>query len=116
MTGRKDRRARQVVEYCAAQRIDFGNPIDFIPKEFDPQSDVFFVGRIDFDPVTPYPEGAPMKVDIIAFVVDLYQAAQQGIALHHGIGFNIHPHAEIVLGGPQSVDTGHTGHHDNIPA
>ena len=115
MRARKDRHLVELAQDLAAQGIDLGNSFDLIAPPFDAQGFLALVGREDFDHVAAHAEGAAGKVHVVALVLDLDQAAQDGIAPDLDPDREIDLHAQIRLGRADAVDARHRGHDDGIP-
>jgi hypothetical protein len=52
----------------APQGIDFLDGFHVIAEKLHPDGPVLFVGREDLYPITPHPEGAPVKIQVVALI------------------------------------------------
>ena len=87
--------------------VDLGNAVDLVAEELHPDGISVGVHRIDLHRVPPDPEHVPVEGDVVAFIPDLHQLAQQlvpGIFLSLTQGDH---HVGIVDGVPQSIDARH---------
>ena len=87
--------------------VDLGNAVDLVAEELHPDGVAVGVHRIDLHRVPPDPEHVPVKGDVVAFIADFHQLAQQlipGILLSLTQGDH---HVGVVDGVPQSIDARH---------
>ena len=68
--GREDRNFLPVALHFAGQGVDFPDPVNFIPKELNPECGFTVGSRKDFHHVTVYPEPAPLEVNVVPVVLD----------------------------------------------
>ena len=107
-----DKRPRRA-QAISLQGIDLVNGLHFIPPELDPISEIF-VGGKDLHHISPHPKGTPVKVKVVALVLDLHQTGQEALP---GIGaafLHINHHPLIDLGRPQAVNAGDGGYDDDV--
>ena len=83
----------------AGERIDGAQRVDLVAQHFDAEG-ALFVRRLNFDHVAAHAEGAAAKV-FAALVLDVHQAAKQGLARDALPGFEHDQHAVIGLGRSQ---------------
>ena len=65
------------VEALPGERIDHRDLLDLVAEHLDPDRGLV-VGRMDLDGVAPYPESAPHQVHVVAFVLEVDEATQDG--------------------------------------
>ena len=116
MGGGVDRHAFELPQRLAPQGVDLPDGLHRVAPKLHPDGPVLFVGREDLHPVAPHPEGAPMKIDVVALVQNLHQLAQHLPAVLHHALLQVEEHAVVGLGGAQTVDAGHRGHDDHVLA
>ena len=115
MRSRIDGHMIQKAHGCAGNRMDLGNPIDFIPEELHANGIVIGVSQPNFQRITPNAEAVSLKSQIVALVLKLYQTAAQRIPIPGVSGAQRDHHIGIIDGVAQRVDTGYRGHNDHIP-
>jgi len=97
----------------AGDRVHLFDRFHLIAEKFDP--DRFIVaGRIDVDDVAADPEGAALKTQVIAGVLNVDQPAQDVLPRF----LHARPQRQhlvlVVERAAQSVDAGHAGHDDDV--
>ena len=73
----------------SGQRIDFFDAVDFVAKEFHADGPIFLVAWENLEYVSPHPEDAPVKVFVVALVLNFYQFTK------HLLACNFHVHIEL---------------------
>ena len=111
-----DGQAREGPELLPPQGIDEGDAVDRVAEELHPVGAFLFVGGEDLDAIAPDPESAPVKIDVVAFVLDLHQALQDVVAgdLHPALEQEEHP--GVGLRGTEPVDARDARHDDHVAA
>src|SRR5205823_162737 len=66
-------------QYPAAQRIDLTDRIDLIAEPLEAECPLLLVGREYLHDVAPHPEGAAVKIDVVAFILDLHETFEHRI-------------------------------------
>src|SRR5262249_59159969 len=97
-----------------SEMIKLGNALDKIAKKLDTQGPLFLVRRENVHHITTHTKGATMKVDVVALVLNVYQAPQDVVPRHFHLVVEQHQHAGVVLGRANAVDTRHAGHDNHI--
>ena len=98
------------------ERVNLAHRVYVVAKVFDAQGLLVTVGRDDFNGVPAHAKRSPVKVVVVALVLDVHKALHE---LFHGqmLAFlNGNDKACVVLRGTQAVDAGHRGHDDHVPA
>ncbi len=73
--GGEDRRVLDLAADLAAQGIDLGHRFDLVAPPADPDGGLGLVGGEDLDDVAAHAEGAAVKVDVVALVLHVDEAA-----------------------------------------
>ena len=73
MGGGIDRDLFELAQGLAPQRVDLPDGLHRVAPELDADGPVLFVGRKDLHPVAPHPEGAAVKIDVVALVQNFHQ-------------------------------------------
>ncbi|OPZ71921.1 MAG: hypothetical protein BWY82_01565 [Verrucomicrobia bacterium ADurb.Bin474] len=111
---RKQRKSLHLLTGPARHRIQLADRIHLIPPELNPDRCLHVRGK-DIHDLAPHPESAPLELDIVAVVKNLNQTLQKPVPA------DLHPYLERnhhlleILRRPQTVNAGHTRHHDHIP-
>ncbi len=58
------------------EKVDLPDPLDLVPEQLHPQGRPGEGGGNDLDYIPPHPEGAPVKVDVVALVLHSHQPLQ----------------------------------------
>ena len=101
--------------YLSRQRIRLRDPVYLIPEKLNTDQMLAALCRIDFHHITTHPEATAVQIHIIAIVLHLDQSPDHVVAIPLHTGPQRHTHTCIFLRASQTIDTGHTGHHYNIP-
>ena len=76
---------------------------------------MLFVGRVQLDGVAPHPELAPNEVDVVALVLHVHQAPEDGpLVLFAPAERSSIVLAGVLLGRAQAVDARDRRHHDDV--
>ena len=97
------------------QRMQGVDVFHLVAKELNPDG-LFLIHRDDLHRVTAHAEGSPVKVDVIAGVLHADEFAQQVVPVHGVAPLERDHSGHILLRGSQTVDAGHGGHDDHVPA
>ena len=100
----EDRDLVDLPQHLAAQRIDLRDRVDLVAEPLDADRLLPLVGREDLDGVAADAEGAARKVDVVALVLNLDEAAQHGVAPDLDPARQIQLHPQVGLGGADAVD------------
>ena len=95
--------------------VDVVDLLDLIAEELDPDG-VGFIRRVQLDHVPADAEGAPLEIDVVAGVLDVGQAAEQGIAVVRLARADRDDAGLVVLRRAQAEDARDGRHDDAIPA
>ena len=104
------------IKFFTAQGIHQGNGFNQITEELHPDGLLFLIGGKDLDNVAPDPEGSPMKIDVVAFVLYLHKSPEHLIARNFFAFFQQEQHTIVSLRGAKTIDAGNTGHDNDITA
>ena len=116
MASRKKVEVAEFLKDPPPKRVDFRDGIDQVAEKLHPDGLVFLIGGKDLDHVAADPEGAAMKVVVVALVLDFHQAGQQVVTGDLLLILHQHDHALVGFRRAQAVNTGDGGHDDRVPA
>ena len=114
--GGEDAGVAQRGQHMPADGLNLADAVDLVPKELNAQGMLVLPGRDDLHHVPPHAEGAPVKLDIVALVLDVDEHPQQlvpadGHARAQG------DHLSLVLAGvAHGVDAAHRRDDDHVLA
>lgn len=114
MGSRKD---SNMLSFCfdlAGQGVDLSDTVNFVSEELHPNCKFAFFGRKNLQYITAYPESSPVKVHIIAVILDINQLPDHIIPVFLHSGAKGDNHILVIIGTADSIDTGYTGNDDNI--
>src|SRR5450432_714250 len=74
---REDRVAIERAKHFAAQRVDLADAVDLVAKELDADRRCLFIGWENLDYVATHAKRTAVKIDVVALVLDVDQAAQE---------------------------------------
>ena len=114
MAGRINGDFIQPAQHLAPERIDLGNGIDGIAKEFNPNRPALLIGRKDLDHIAPDPKRAAMKIKVVTLVLNIDQLAEQRVPVHLAAFFDKEDEIKIGLGRPEPIDARDAGNDDGI--
>ena len=80
MRSREDRIAIHIPFYLAANRVDLADRFDGIAEEFDPHRRLVLVRGKHLDDIAANAEGATVKVDVVSFVLNVDEHAEEVVA------------------------------------
>ena len=108
--------SRQRRRLLAGQRIELDDRFDLVAEQLDAPGLVLVVGREQVDRVAAHAEGAALEGVVVALVLLLDEAAQQGGAVDLLALVQPEGHRLVVLQRADAVDAGHRGHDDHVVA
>ena len=114
MGGRKDGNMLQGSMHFAGERVYLRDTVDFISKEFYSDQIISAFRRINLHHISSYPEASSAYIQIIAVVLDVDQFPQHLVSVLHLPRAQRNDHPLVFLGTTNTVDTGYTGHYNNI--
>ncbi len=114
MAGGINDRLADVADDFPGERIDLAHGFNFVPEEFQPQGPFMLVGGDNLKHVPPHAEGAAVKVDVVALVLHVDEAGDDGI--HAGALPRLHgdDQPRVVLGRAEAVNARDGGHNDHV--
>ena len=98
------------------QGIHLGNPVDFVSEKFHPDQIVSALGRINLHTVPSHPETAAAQIHVIPVILYINQFPQNLVPFLYHTGPQGYDHIFIFIRAAQAVNTGNTGHYNNILA
>ena len=109
-----DRRLGDPAHHLAPQRVDLGEGFDPVAEQLDADR-VRLGGRgEDIDHVPAHAERAPVKVDVVALVLDVDQARQNLLPADRHPLFERQQHPVVGFRRTQPVDARHRGDDDDV--
>ncbi len=93
--------------------MELDDPFDFFIEERDPVGGLG-IGRHHFQGVAPHPKGALTQLEIVAFVLALYQPPQNGVAAVTLAAAQGQHDATVGLGAADPVNARDRGHHHHV--
>ena len=112
---RVDGDALVAAQRLAGDRIEGGQLVHLVAEQPDPHRRLV-VGRVHLDDVAAHPEGATPELEVVAFVEDFDQLAQQVVARGALALFERQHQAVVGLGRAQAVDAADAGDDDDVAA
>ncbi len=113
MFGRKDLDFVQPSYHLASQRIYLGDAVHLIAEELDAIGQIG-IGRLDFKSVPAQTKLAAAQLQVVAFVEDVHQAAQDQLAAHRLPAAELDRHLAVFGRVAQAVDARHRRHDQHI--
>ena len=104
-----------LADHVAGERVDVVQRVHLVAEELDADCHFLVCGN-DVHRVALDAEGAALEVDVVAFVLHVYQQAQEAIALHFFAHAQHDRSVQVRLRGTQAVDARNRGHDDNVAA
>ena len=108
-----------MVQLCVdfpCQRLHLGDPVNLISEKFDADQIVSALCRVHFHYISPDTESCTLDIHIITVVLNVDQLPEHFIPVLHHSGAQRYDQILIFVRASQSIDTGHAGHHHDIPA
>ena len=100
--------------HLSGQCLDLHDPVDLIPKKFDPVCLASGIGREDFQHIPPHTEASPLKVHLVSRILDIDQLMDHLIPVFLHSGTQRDHHIFIIDRASQSINTGYGCHDDHI--
>ena len=97
-----------------AQWVDLGDRLDRVAEELEANRLSLFIRREDLDHIAPHAKRAAMKIKVVALVLDVYQLAQQGIALNLGVFFDKQDQLKVGFRRTQTIDARDAGDDEGV--
>src|ERR1043166_3745448 len=85
-------------EHRAGEGIKLSNALDKIAKKLDAQRPLFLMGRENVHHIATHAKSTTVKVNVVALVLNVYQAPQNVIPRYFHLVVEQHKHAGVVLG------------------
>ena len=98
----------------AGERVDDGEAVDGVAEHLDAQHRLL-VGGVHLDGVAPHPELAPAERHVVAVVLHVDQAAQDGALVVVDAGVELEQLAPVLLRVAHAVDAADAGDDDHVP-
>ena len=109
-----DRNVGYTLLHLAGERVDHADAVDFIPEKLYPDGSVGGIGGKDLDDIPPHPDLVSGEVDVVSFILNGNQLAEQLVPwLFHPLAQR-NDHASVVDRATQAVDAGDARHDDDI--
>ena len=96
------------------QNIHLHDPVDLITEKFHPDGVLKGGHRQNLQHVSPHPEGSPLKIQFISYILNVNQSAHDLIPVDLHARPERNHHLRVVLLASDTVNTGHRGDHDDI--
>ena len=93
----EDHQLLELVADLAGQHVEGPDPLDGVAEELDADG-LALVGGVDLDGVAPGPELAPGQGDVVAGVLQLDQAPEQGPLVVHLARVEGHDPVAVLVG------------------
>ena len=113
---RKDCNVSQLQLRLPRQSVNLCNPIHFIPEKFHPVGFTSRICRKNLHYISPHPKGSPVKIHIIAGILNIDQLVNHLIPVFYHAGPKRNHHLLIINRRAQPINTGHRGHNNHISA
>ncbi|OQC71147.1 MAG: hypothetical protein BWX45_01239 [Deltaproteobacteria bacterium ADurb.Bin002] len=97
-----------------AQRVNDVNRLDRIAEELHAQRLLIFIGRKDLHDIAPDAEGAAVKIDVVALILNFHQTLQNILPGNFPAHFELNDHPQIGLRRTQTVNARNARHDDDI--
>src|SRR5262245_35227913 len=107
MRGGEDEGLLDLLLHLSAQRIDLAPALDLVAEKFDANRGFFLVGDEDLDDVAAHPEGAAVKIHVVALVLEVDQTTQKRVATKLLPDLEVDHQSAIVVGVADAVDARH---------
>ncbi len=111
----EDRQPVVAVHRLAGDRVEAGQLVDLVAEQADAQRQLV-VGGMHLDDVAAHPEGAAAELQVVAFVEDLDQLAQQMVTAHPLAALERQHQPVVGLRRSEAVDAAHAGHDHDVAA
>ena len=98
------------------QRVDLPDGFNLVSEKFQTQGAFVLIRRNHFQHVAPNPERSPVKIHIIALVLNIHKLGDDRVHADTLADLNRNDQTGIVFRRAKAVDTGHGRDNDNIPA
>lgn len=97
------------------QRVDLPDGFNLVSEKFQTQGAFVLIRRNHFQHVAPNPERSPVKIHIIALVLNIHKLGDDCVHADTLADLNRNDQTGIVFRRAKAVDTGHGRDNDNIP-
>ena len=87
------------------QHVHLRDPVNFISEKLHPQRQLALIRRKDFHYISPHPERSPVKVHIIAVILNVNQLPDDLIPVLLHTGAQGNNHVLIILRTSDTVNT-----------
>ncbi len=95
------------------QRVNLRDPFHFIPPKLNPVRRLS-ISRHNLQRIAPHPEDAPPQFQVIPFILNINQVAQNGIPAVHLPSFQFHRHLSPRFRITNTINARNRRHNDNI--
>ena len=110
---REDAHLIDALEHVTGERVDVVQLIHVVTKELDAHGTLLISGN-DVYGIALDTEGAAGKAHVVALVLNVYQQAQEAVAVNLLTLLQYHGAVKVGLWRAQAVDAGHRGDHDDV--
>ena len=116
VAGGEDTGVLELRRHLARDHLFLAEAVDLVAEKFDADGDLGIAGGEDLHDVAAHAEGRAGKVDILALVLQLDQAAEEVVARHRVAGAQGDGEVEVLFRRAQAVDAGDGGDDEHVAA
>ena len=98
------------------RHVVFQEALYLVPKHLNAHRPVIVSGGEHFNDVAPHAEFSSVKSHVVALILNGDKFPQDGVPIDLLPLVEGHHHLVVALWGTKTINTGHAGHHDDIPA
>ena len=99
-----NRQHRVLINLMTRERVKTSNPLNFIPKKFQPNRLLIKIGGTDFDDIPSHSKSPALKGDVVSLIKHIHKLRQNAFATNLLADLHREKHFKIVLRRRQSVD------------
>src|SRR5882762_9405615 len=99
----------------AQQGIDGRDGIDLVAPQLDAVS-LVLIARIDLNHIPAHAKAPALKIDVVALVLQLDEALQQGVARDAHARFKKYQHSVIGIRVTETIDARYAGNNNHVAA
>ena len=97
------------------QGVDFGNPVNLIPKKLYSDCSIPRVDREHLHHIPAHPKFVAYKIDIVALILDFHQFLYQFVPVFGHTGAKRDYHVMVIDRVSQRIDAGNACHNNHVP-
>ena len=109
-------KARQLADHFAGQWVEGREAFHFVVEQLDADRFQVGFGRVHIDHVAAHTERRPGEIHVVAGVLQVGQAAQQGALVEFVATVHVQDHLQVGFRAAQAIDAGHRGDDDGVLA